>query len=103
MALGTGMAWSNSRAVISGLFGRKEEFKRTPKYASRGQENKYLLRLNSSMLGEIGLATYALAGAVLACWLAPTFVPYLMVYVVAFGFVGLWGLREHLVLQRAAA
>lgn len=103
MALGTGMAWSNSRAVISGLFGRKEEFKRTPKYASQRQGNKYVQRLNSNMFCEIGLAIYALAGVVLAQWIAPTFVPYLMVYVIAFGFVGLWGLREHLALQKAAA
>lgn len=102
MALGTGMSWSNGRAVVSGLFGRKEEFKRTPKYASQRRNNKYNLRLNENVLWEIALALYATGGLLVAAWMAPAFVPYLMIYVLAFGFVGLWGLRDYVVAMRAA-
>ena len=103
VALGTGMAWSNASAVISGLMGRKEEFKRTPKYAANRQTTRYALRLNRNILWEIGLSLYALWGAILASQIAPGFVVYLLIYTVAFGVVGLWGLRDHLVLARATA
>jgi cellulose synthase/poly-beta-1,6-N-acetylglucosamine synthase-like glycosyltransferase len=103
IALGTGLAWSNSRAVISGLFDRKEEFKRTPKYASQRKGNKYTLKLNYNILWEIGLALYALVGVLGALWIAPAYVPYMLVYVIAFGGVGLWGLHDYFVMQKAAA
>jgi cellulose synthase/poly-beta-1,6-N-acetylglucosamine synthase-like glycosyltransferase len=102
VALGTGMSWSNASAVVSGLMGRKEEFKRTPKYAANRRTTKYSLRLNRNIIWEIGLAFYALWGAILALQLAPGFVPYLLIYTFAFGIVGVWGLREHLVMSRAA-
>lgn len=103
MALGTGMAWSNARAVVSGLLGRQEEFKRTPKYAAVRKSNKYSLRLNYNILFEIGLALYSLWGLELALRNAPSFVPYLLIYVIAFSVVGLWGLRDHVMMQRASA
>jgi cellulose synthase/poly-beta-1,6-N-acetylglucosamine synthase-like glycosyltransferase len=103
LALGTGVAWSNANAVINGLFSRKGEFKRTPKYAASNDGNKYALRINRNILWEIGLAFYALWGILVASQLAPTFMPYLSIYMFAFGVVGFWGLRDHLALRRAAS
>lgn len=103
LALGTGVAWSNANAVLSGLFARKGEFKRTPKYAATRQGNKYALRINRNIIWEILLALYALWGVLLASQLAPTFMPYLAVYMCAFGAVGFWGLRDYLALRRAAS
>jgi cellulose synthase/poly-beta-1,6-N-acetylglucosamine synthase-like glycosyltransferase len=102
-ALGTGIAWSNARAVLSGLFQRQGEFKRTPKYAKTRYDNKYALRINRNILWELGLACYAFLGVVLALLTAPTFAPYLMIYMFAFGVVGLWGLRDYIIMKRAAA
>jgi cellulose synthase/poly-beta-1,6-N-acetylglucosamine synthase-like glycosyltransferase len=102
LALGTGVAWSNANAVLNGLFSRKGEFKRTPKYAARRAGNKYALRINRNIIWEIALACYALWGIFVASQLAPTFMPYLSIYMFAFGAVGFWGLRDHLALRRAA-
>jgi hypothetical protein len=103
LALGTGVAWSNANAVLNGLFARKGEFKRTPKYAETRQNNKYALRINRNIIWEIALATYALWGILLASQVAPTFMPYLAIYMCAFGAVGFWGLRDYLALRRAAS
>jgi cellulose synthase/poly-beta-1,6-N-acetylglucosamine synthase-like glycosyltransferase len=103
LALGTGVAWSNANAVLNGLFARKGEFKRTPKYATTRDNNKYALRINRNIIWEIALAVYALWGVLVASQLAPTFMPYLMIYMFAFGVVGLWGLRDHLAIRRVPA
>lgn len=103
LALGTGVAWSNANAVLNGLFARKGEFKRTPKYAATRRDNKYALRINRHIIWEIALAAYALWGILLASQLAPTFMPYLTIYMCAFGAVGFWGLRDYLALRRAAS
>lgn len=101
--LGTGMAWSNSRAVIGGLLNRREEFKRTPKFAHQRHGNTYARVLNKNFFWELALAFYALWGAWTALWLAPAFVPYLLLYAIAFGAVALWGMRDALAVARTAA
>lgn len=101
--LGTGMAWSNSRAVIGGLLNQQEEFKRTPKFAHQRQGNSYTRVLNKNFFWEVAFSLYALWGAWTAFWNAPAFVPYLLVYAIAFGAVALWGVRDALAMSRAAA
>jgi cellulose synthase/poly-beta-1,6-N-acetylglucosamine synthase-like glycosyltransferase len=95
VAFGTGIAWSNSNAVISGLLGRHEEFKRTPKYADKLRGNKYALRINYNIYVEMFLSAYALWGATIAIRMSPQIVPYLLMYAFAFGVVGVWGVREY--------
>jgi hypothetical protein len=103
MVLGTGMAWSNSNAVIGGLVShRKEEFKRTPKFAQQRRGNPYAHLLNRNFIWEIAFSLYALWGAYAALRIAPAYVPYLLLYAVAFGMVALWGVRDTLALNRIA-
>jgi hypothetical protein len=94
LALGTGIAWSNSQAVIGGLFGTKSEFRRTPKFARAWQGSGYAMRFDPGTWIELGLAVYAIWGVTLAMKMSPALAPYLAVYGFSFGLVGLWGLRD---------
>lgn len=94
VAFGTGIAWSNAGAVLSGLFGGRGEFRRTPKTAQQRSGNRYALRGNSGVIIEVLLCGYAAWGALVALRLSPTVVPYLLMYAFAFGMVAAWGLRE---------
>ncbi len=95
IALGTGIAWNNSRAVISGLLHHQSEFRRTPKFGRAWQTSRYALRKDYSVWIEILLSVYALWGV----WLAlqtqySAIVPYLAVYSFSFGLVAFWSLRD---------
>jgi hypothetical protein len=104
--IGTGIAWTNSSAVIRGLLNRHDEFRRTPKYAQKLSGNTYALRLNTSTFWEIALCVYAAWGTWTAYRLAPQLTLYLLVYCLAFGVVALWGVHDsiltHLALNRQA-
>jgi cellulose synthase/poly-beta-1,6-N-acetylglucosamine synthase-like glycosyltransferase len=95
ITLGTGIAWSNARAVVSGLFTQRGEFVRTPKQGSR-KANRYSRMLKRGMMMETMLAVYALWGASLAVFNAPTLVPYLLLYGAAFIGIALWAMRDAL-------
>ncbi|MGQ9908543.1 MAG: glycosyltransferase [Candidatus Flexifilum sp.] len=107
IALGTGLALNNARAVISGLLGQAEEFKRTPKFAGQSQvasvKNAYIIKLNSAFIWEFALSVYSLVGMLLALRFAPALAPYLGIYAFAFGGVALWGLRDYLDTRRMLA
>lgn len=104
LAFGTGLAWSNTRAVIGALIGRKEEFKRTPKYARKVQGNIYALRMGSPQIfWETALCLYAVWGLFVALRYAPSLVIYMAIYILAFGAVAVWGLRDYFLLRRSAA
>jgi cellulose synthase/poly-beta-1,6-N-acetylglucosamine synthase-like glycosyltransferase len=94
LALGTGLAWTNTEAVFGGLFGRKSEFQRTPKFARAWQGSGYALRLDSSIWVELFLTAYAIWGVAVALRSSPALAPYLAVYGFAFGWVALWSLRD---------
>lgn len=94
LALGTGIAWSNSQAVISGLLGKKGEFRRTPKFALAWHGSGYALPFDSNVWVELFLAAYAVWGVILALRTSPALAPYLAVYSFAFGLVALWGLHD---------
>jgi cellulose synthase/poly-beta-1,6-N-acetylglucosamine synthase-like glycosyltransferase len=101
MVLGTGMAWNNTKAVLEGLFKKKGEFKRTPKYAQVATSmNKYGLRGTATSLIEFGLALYSLFGLLLAFDLYAGLAPFMFIYTIAFGAVALWGLSENLHIVR---
>jgi cellulose synthase/poly-beta-1,6-N-acetylglucosamine synthase-like glycosyltransferase len=94
LALGTGIAWSNTRAVVGGLLGRRGEFRRTPKFARGWQGSRYALHFDPSVWVELALASYAFWGVWLALRINPALVPYLSVYGFAFGLVALWSLHD---------
>lgn len=102
IALGTGTAWSNARAVVSGLLNQQEEFKRTPKYADHKHDSQYIVRPNANIYFELLLSVYAFGTAVLAVLTAPGLAPYLLLYAFAFAVVAYWGLRDFLEQRREA-
>jgi cellulose synthase/poly-beta-1,6-N-acetylglucosamine synthase-like glycosyltransferase len=98
--LGTGLALSNTVAILQGLLGKSQPFRRTPKFRIEGRGDRwigsrYALPFQWVTLGELALAGYALATVLVALavgnYLA---VPFLLLYVGGYGYVGLHGLRD---------
>ncbi|GAB4534514.1 MAG: glycosyltransferase family 2 protein [Anaerolineae bacterium] len=100
MLLGSGLALSNSRAVVEALLGVNNVFKRTPKFRIEARNDRWLgspyaLPLDPMIFGELAMAIYALITAGVSFWRGNTFaVPFLMLYVSGFGYVGLQGLWD---------
>lgn len=95
LALGTGIAWNNTRAIARAISGRSMEFRRTPKQGQRPHDNAYTLRSPSGLWVELGLALYAWWGVDLARRIYPALVPYLALYTFAFGLVALWTASDY--------
>ncbi len=98
--LGTGLALSNTLAIVRGLLSGDRAFHRTPKFhiERRGDlwaGNQYALPFQWITIGELALAGYALATVAVAMavdnYLA---VPFLLLYVGGYGYIGLHGLRD---------
>lgn len=74
MVFGTGLAVNNAWAVLDGLFGKSNEFIRTPKFGiitntGKWQDKKYSkknLRVTVTMILEAFLGVYSLYGGVMA-------------------------------------
>ncbi|MDX2139977.1 MAG: glycosyltransferase [Chloroflexota bacterium] len=102
LALGTGMAYCNAVAVIGGLLGHQEEFRRTPKFVQAWQHNTYALGINGTMYVELLLSVYAFWGSTVALQQMPAMFPYLTLYALAFGTVGIWGIYDYFMIRRAS-
>jgi cellulose synthase/poly-beta-1,6-N-acetylglucosamine synthase-like glycosyltransferase len=98
--LGTGLALSNTLAIARGLLGQDRAFQRTPKFRIERQGdlwagNRYALPFQWVTAGELLLASYALATVIVSLavdnYLA---VPFLLLYVGGYGYIGLYGLRD---------
>jgi hypothetical protein len=94
LAMGTGLAWNNTRAVLRALMGGASPFYRTPKFDHDWSGSDYALRRNGNICGEVMLALYALGGAVLAWRENPALVPFLAVYSFSFACVAVWTLHD---------
>ncbi len=98
--LGMGLALSNSLSIAGGLLGWQLPFRRTPKFrierqGQRWTSNRYALPFQWITVGELALAAYALATAVVAVSVGNLFsVPFLLLYVGGYGYIGLHGLRD---------
>jgi hypothetical protein len=98
--LGTGLALSNTIAIGRGLLGGDLAFRRTPKFRIEGRGdfwagNRYALPFQWVTLGELALASYALATVVVALVVGNyVAVPFLLLYVGGYGYIGLHGLRD---------
>jgi len=97
--LGSGIALSNSVAVVEGLLGRENYFCRTPKFRLEGKNGqwrgqRYALRLDWMVPGELLLALYAALTIAVAWQQGHTWaIPFLCLYLGGFGLmaiVGLW-------------
>jgi cellulose synthase/poly-beta-1,6-N-acetylglucosamine synthase-like glycosyltransferase len=86
---GIALAVSNTRAVCAGLWGSRNHFVRTPKFAAaeRGLRSRYHVRSGNFLrLIEGGVAAYLVVGAILAASAGmPVAVPMLSFFALAFG------------------
>jgi cellulose synthase/poly-beta-1,6-N-acetylglucosamine synthase-like glycosyltransferase len=92
--LGTGISWSNSRAVFAGLSNTGANFRRTPKfdikYKSDRWDNKaYKIPLDATAWIEMGLCVYS----AIACAIALNkglylTLPFMVLYALSYGYVG---------------
>jgi cellulose synthase/poly-beta-1,6-N-acetylglucosamine synthase-like glycosyltransferase len=92
--LGTGISWSNSRAVFAGLSNTGANFRRTPKFAikhksDRWENKSYRIPLDANVLIELVLCVYSVIAAVIALdkGLFIT-LPFMVLYALSYGYVG---------------
>src|SRR3989344_3246329 len=101
MALGTGMALNNAKAVLEALLGRDSEFRRTPKHGiGTGPDSLtgkvYRGRLDIVTVGELALAIYFLGGFALAvAQRSYVAAPFLLIFFSGYAYVSLISLRQN--------
>lgn len=107
MAGSMGFAVNNSRAVFEGLFNRRSEFVRTPKYHIEGKrdswlEKKYVpLKIDWVVAVEFLLALYCLFGVISSLYyLEIAAVPFQLLYFVGFSFVSALSIKHALHARR---
>jgi len=107
MAGSMGLAVNNSKAVIEGLFKRKSEFVRTPKYGIEGkkqswQDKKYVpIKFSWTVIVELALAVYCLFGVVSSLYyLEIAAVPFQLLFTMGYGFVSYLSIRQALEARR---
>jgi cellulose synthase/poly-beta-1,6-N-acetylglucosamine synthase-like glycosyltransferase len=103
MAGSMGFALNNSRAVFEGLFKRKSEFVRTPKYAINTKkdswtEKKYAgLKIGWVTIVEMLLALYCFFGVISSLYyMQIAAVPFQLLYFLGFFFVSLLSIKNAL-------
>ncbi|MBP1648350.1 MAG: hypothetical protein H6Q30_1795 [Bacteroidetes bacterium] len=101
MAGSMGFAVNNSRAVLEGLFKKKSEFVRTPKYSIKDKQDswtdkKYVpLKISSTVVIEIILAIYCLFGVASSLYfLEIAAVPFQLLFFLGFTFVSVMSLKH---------
>ncbi len=92
--LGTGISWSNSRAVYAGLSNTGANFRRTPKFdikhkSDRWDNKAYKIPLDATAWIELSLCVYSAIAAMLALskGLYLT-LPFMVLYALSYGYVG---------------
>jgi hypothetical protein len=101
MAGSMGFAVNNSRAVLEGLFRRKSDFVRTPKYSIKDRKDSWKdksyapLRISSTVVLEILLAGYCLFGVASSVYfLEIAAVPFQLLFFLGFAFVSFMSLKH---------
>ncbi|MCX6137625.1 MAG: glycosyltransferase family 2 protein [Ignavibacteriales bacterium] len=101
MAGSMGFAVNNSKAVFEGLFKKKSEFVRTPKYSinekkDSWKDKKYVpVKLNWTVFVEIALALYCSVGVVSAIYyLEIAAVPFQLLFCMGFSFVSFLSVQQ---------
>ncbi|MEO0564520.1 MAG: glycosyltransferase, partial [Chloroflexota bacterium] len=91
---GTGVAVSNTAAVIAGFTGTSGVFRRTPKFAGEWLNSDYSLGGGATAVVEWLLCGLTLWGAWLALDVLPIAAPYLLLSSLSYGTVAAWGLLD---------
>jgi cellulose synthase/poly-beta-1,6-N-acetylglucosamine synthase-like glycosyltransferase len=109
MAGSMGFAVNNTKAVVEGLFRRKSEFVRTPKYSVMDKHDKWLdkkyamTKVDYTVIIEILLALYCFFGVCASIYyLEIAAVPFQLLFSLGFGLVAWMSLR-HAWLARTLA
>jgi cellulose synthase/poly-beta-1,6-N-acetylglucosamine synthase-like glycosyltransferase len=107
MAGSMGFAVNNSKAVLEGLFNRKSEFVRTPKYGIEGKnqiwkDKKYgHVKFSWTVLLEIALAVYCFIGVASSLYyLEIAAVPFQLLFTAGYGFVAYLSVKQALETRR---
>lgn len=107
MAGSMGLAVNNSKAVLEGLFKRKSEFVRTPKYGIEGkkqswQDKKYVpVKFSWTVIIEIALAAYCFFGVLSSLYyLEIAAVPFQLLFTMGYGFVAYLSVQQALEARR---
>ncbi|MDD8017252.1 MAG: glycosyltransferase family 2 protein [Bacteroidota bacterium] len=107
MAGSMGFAVNNSKAVLEGLFKRKSEFVRTPKYGIEGKkeswkDKKYVpVKFSWMVIVEIALALYCFLGVVSSLYyLEIAAVPFQLLFTSGYGFVAYLSVQQALEARR---
>jgi len=109
MAGNMGFAVNNTRAVIEGLFGKKSEFVRTPKFSvvdkhDNWVDKKYVLMdVSYTVIIELVLSLYCFFGvAASVYYLELAAIPFQLLFSVGFGMVAWLSLRHAWIARRVA-
>ncbi len=108
MAMGTGLAITNTKAVLEALFGIKSAFARTPKYrvqkkGERSNAKKYRKRLGVVPWIEIAIGCYFAATVWYAVSTENYFtVPFLLLFVLGYWYTGFLSLFQGLFERRGS-
>ena len=101
MAGSMGFAVNNSRAVLEGLFRRRSEFIRTPKYSIRDKNDSWKnkryapIKISPVVMIEIILALYCLFGVASSLYfLEIAAVPFQMLFFLGFSWVSIMSLKH---------
>jgi hypothetical protein len=101
MAGSMGFAVNNTRAVLEGLFRKKSEFVRTPKYSIKDKRDSWTdkqyvpIRISPSVVVEILLAVYCLFGVASSIYfLEIAAVPFQLLFFLGFSFVAFMSLKH---------
>jgi len=108
MLLGTGIAVSNTQAVLRGMSDRPQAFVRTPKFQlgeHRGSwaASQYTLPLDAITFLEGLFSLYAAVTAVLAFTRVPALAPFMILYALGFAYVAGTSVIQALVARRTQA
>lgn len=106
MAGSMGFAVNNTKAVIEGLFNKKSEFVRTPKYSVIDKKDSWfdkkyvLVNFNYTVIVEVALALYCLFGVIASVYyLELAAVPFQLLFCLGFGLVA-WLSIQHAWMAR---
>lgn len=109
MAGSMGFAVNNTRAVIEGVFKKKSEFVRTPKYSIVDKKDKWHgkhyvpVKLSFTVILEALLSIYCLFGVGSSIYyLEIAAVPFQLLYTMGFGFVGWLSIGQAFTARRLA-
>jgi hypothetical protein len=110
MAGSMGFAVNNSKAVLEGMFRRKSEFVRTPKYSIKDKKDswkgkKYVpIKIHSTVIIEILLAAYCLFGVASSIYfLEIAAVPFQLLFFFGFAFVSVMSVKHARFARRMGA